>query len=264
VDIYGWFRPKITEEALCWMLLETAAFENDKGNVMTDKGNVMTAIRDAGTGICILDPEHLIQFHNGTYRRIACKAAIAYRRPYRLEASHKIMQRVETPDRSARFTEDLPVAAFAGDVASVRLLLDNGADVNARSVCFGTPLTAASYCGNIQVMKLLLERGAAVSDPTYGNSMTPSTPQHTRQARKLCSCSSPTAQTRMPATSLASSKLQEIIPMSSSYYWTMEQCPGTTPKRGHHYIGQPVKGMLQWHGFGLTMDMMFMKEPYSA
>jgi ankyrin repeat protein len=42
----------------------------------------------------------------------------------------------------------------------VRLLLDNGADVNARGGIYGNALNAASYNGHEQVEKLLIDKGA--------------------------------------------------------------------------------------------------------
>ncbi len=58
----------------------------------------------------------------------------------------------------------LHFAAFAGNVANAKLLLDRGADVNARADTKfrNTPLQAALLTGQIEVVKLLLGRGADV------------------------------------------------------------------------------------------------------
>lgn len=56
--------------------------------------------------------------------------------------------------------EDLRAAARKGDAAQVKLLLDRGADVNAKSAYGSTPLFFASDRGHMDVIKLLIERGA--------------------------------------------------------------------------------------------------------
>lgn len=58
----------------------------------------------------------------------------------------------------------LHFAAFAGNVETAKLLLDSGADINARagSKFRNTPLQAALLTGEYDTAKLLLERGADV------------------------------------------------------------------------------------------------------
>ena len=56
--------------------------------------------------------------------------------------------------------EELRQAASAGDVAKVKALLDQGADVNAANQYGGTALAFAARRGNAEMVKLLLERGA--------------------------------------------------------------------------------------------------------
>jgi ankyrin repeat protein len=61
---------------------------------------------------------------------------------------------------SAGYTP-LHYAARAGHAAIVRLLLDGGGDVNARTRAGGaTPLHRAAYQGHLEVVRLLVERGA--------------------------------------------------------------------------------------------------------
>jgi hypothetical protein len=55
---------------------------------------------------------------------------------------------------------NLPV--HNGRVEVVRLLLDNGADVNGGTFIIGTPLVVAAGEGHTEVVRLLLERGADI------------------------------------------------------------------------------------------------------
>lgn len=56
----------------------------------------------------------------------------------------------------------LMLAAFRGDAAAVRALLERGADVNARDKDGDTALMFAAYKGHTEIVSLLLERGANV------------------------------------------------------------------------------------------------------
>jgi hypothetical protein len=71
---------------------------------------------------------------------------------------------------AADATEDLLAAVRKGDVPAVKALLDNGANVNAKSPYGATPLFFAADRGNIEMVKLLLQRGADVDvkDTFYG------------------------------------------------------------------------------------------------
>jgi len=57
-------------------------------------------------------------------------------------------------------TEQLMKACFLGNVAVVKLLLDKGADINAKSENGGTVLMFASYQGHQEVVDLLKAHGA--------------------------------------------------------------------------------------------------------
>ena len=63
---------------------------------------------------------------------------------------------------AADTSEDLLAAVRKGDVPAVKALLDNGANVNAKSPYGATPLFFAADRGNTEMVKLLLERGADV------------------------------------------------------------------------------------------------------
>jgi hypothetical protein len=60
-------------------------------------------------------------------------------------------------------TDDLLAAARKGDAATVKALLDRGANVNAKSPYGSTALFFAADHGHADVVKLLLDRGAEVN-----------------------------------------------------------------------------------------------------
>ncbi len=64
-------------------------------------------------------------------------------------------------------TQPLMVAAAFGHVDTVRVLLDAGADVNAKDLTGWTPLHAAAFKGNLEIVRLLLERGAIAEPSTW-------------------------------------------------------------------------------------------------
>ncbi|QPC71879.1 hypothetical protein HYE68_002631 [Fusarium pseudograminearum] len=74
-----------------------------------------------------------------------------------------------------RFGTVLQIAALMGHLEIVQLLLNNGADVNAKSVICGNALYAATLKGHSPVVRILLERGADVNasaDAQRGNALT--------------------------------------------------------------------------------------------
>jgi ankyrin repeat protein len=62
-----------------------------------------------------------------------------------------------------KLNEDLWEAVRHGDAATVKALLDKGADVNARGRYQMTPLFKAAERGNAEIVRLLLERGADIT-----------------------------------------------------------------------------------------------------
>ena len=67
----------------------------------------------------------------------------------------------------------LHTASYRGYVAIEKLLIENGADVNAQGGHYGNALQAASYKGYVAIAKLLIENGADVNAQGghYGNSL---------------------------------------------------------------------------------------------
>lgn len=70
-------------------------------------------------------------------------------------------------------TTPLILAAWNNHLDTARLLLDRGADVNAKDITGWTALHAAAFGGNTEIMQLLLERGA-VRDESWWVSYSPS------------------------------------------------------------------------------------------
>ena len=63
-------------------------------------------------------------------------------------------------------------ACEKGDVEKVKILLEKGDDIEAKTLYGKTPLMIASCYGNIEVVKLLLEKGADIEAKDY-NRITP-------------------------------------------------------------------------------------------
>ena len=73
-------------------------------------------------------------------------------------------------------------ASLNGHAEVSRLLLDNGADINARGRLLMTSLHGPSYFGHLDVVRLLLQRGAEV-DPRDDVGLTPLKLAITEEAR---------------------------------------------------------------------------------
>ena len=103
----------------------------------------------------------LLGFKDGNGRTVAHFAALGGSR----DALELLIQlcpaAVKSRDNSGK--TPLFTSATLGDLASIELLLDNGAEVNIESEGGGTPLHEAVYAGKVAAVKLLLDRGAAVS-----------------------------------------------------------------------------------------------------
>jgi ankyrin repeat protein len=75
----------------------------------------------------------------------------------------KPQQREQSSSDPIRDPSPLYVASLAGLTESARLLLETGADVNAREGYFGCPLQAASCKGHFQTVMVLIEHGADIN-----------------------------------------------------------------------------------------------------
>jgi ankyrin repeat protein len=54
------------------------------------------------------------------------------------------------------------LAASAGHLKIVQLLLDNGVNIELQDVCENSALLLAAYEGHLEIIKLLLENGANI------------------------------------------------------------------------------------------------------
>ena len=70
---------------------------------------------------------------------------------------------IDTNDLPRLFKKDLPKACRSGNVSTVRLLLERGANVNARDKDYGNALEEASFAGHDEIVQLLLDCGADVN-----------------------------------------------------------------------------------------------------
>ena len=76
----------------------------------------------------------------------------------------KIVKEIVAATALRRLTAPLIRASARGDLETIKLLLDKGADVNVEPKDTMTPLSLASFGGHAPVVKVLLEHGA---DPNY-------------------------------------------------------------------------------------------------
>ncbi|KAF7356254.1 hypothetical protein MVEN_00956900 [Mycena venus] len=84
--------------------------------------------------------------------------AVAFRRLYDLDPNQNLSGPVLKGNSKA-----LHAAAEVGNLETVKLLLENGADVNVRGGEYGTALQTASYFGYANIVLLLLAYGADVN-----------------------------------------------------------------------------------------------------
>ncbi|KAJ6555637.1 hypothetical protein DFH09DRAFT_1318046 [Mycena vulgaris] len=72
-----------------------------------------------------------------------------------------------------KYGSALQGASMQGEIEIARLLLENGADVNATDGKYGNALQSASINGHIGIVRLLVEKGADLNAPdgTFGNAL---------------------------------------------------------------------------------------------
>lgn len=84
---------------------------------------------------------------------------------------------IEARDNTGNTAGETPLtlAALAGEAEAVELLIGLGAAVDGRSIRGSTALHAAAYGGHLDIVGLLLENGAAIND---GGNKSKTTPLH--------------------------------------------------------------------------------------
>jgi len=86
--------------------------------------------------------------------------AIFFRHPTLARALIERGADVNAAAENAQHVAPIHAAASVGDIETIRLLLDRGADPNARQQAGLTPLHAAAHNGDLEMAKLLVARGA--------------------------------------------------------------------------------------------------------
>ncbi|CUS10748.1 unnamed protein product, partial [Tuber aestivum] len=123
----------------------------------------------------IYDPDR--PYRLSTHRARVYPPAIYYSSLLNLVTACKLLllleRGAEVNARGGRFGNALQAATYQGNQSVMQLLLERGAEVNAQGGKYGNALQAAAYHGNESVVRLLLERGAEVNAQggAYGNAL---------------------------------------------------------------------------------------------
>ncbi|EAW25310.1 ankyrin repeat domain-containing protein [Aspergillus fischeri NRRL 181] len=146
---------------------------------------VVVAVEDWSAKILqlLLRPEFGLRTSGVAYQRAIVKAMSMDR----TEAVATLLDHYTAPLSESRYllTEGLREACRSGRVDFVRLLLDNGADVNEtldynRQTLEPLPLAYAGWKGHVGVMRLLLARGASIGEHADRSIDVPPGPQAMR------------------------------------------------------------------------------------
>lgn len=99
-----------------------------------------------------------------TFRGVEPAPALYYATLGGLDRSvrHLLRDGVDPDARGGWYGNALHAASVSGDIRIVRILLDQGARVNAEGRIFGSALQAAAHCNHLDVIRLLLKYGADV------------------------------------------------------------------------------------------------------
>jgi uncharacterized protein len=81
----------------------------------------------------------------------------------KMDSESHVVSKGKTEERDEYGATALMRAAIAGDTATARMLIVNGADVNGRGSSGWTPLMYAANSGHVEVARVLLAEGADVN-----------------------------------------------------------------------------------------------------
>jgi len=95
------------------------------------------------------------------------------RQPIKGERRSPVAATPKVDKRNAKGETQLHVACIKGDEASVRQILDSGANPNTRDHAGWTPLHEASQTGTEAIVRLLLEHGAVPNATSWDANVTP-------------------------------------------------------------------------------------------
>ena len=134
-------------------------------NLFVERGAELTvaeacAVGDEARALALLDRDPALLERRSDDGFPPLGFAIFFRHPALARTLIERGADVNAPAENTLRVAPLHAAASVGDVETMRLLLDHGADPNASHQLGFTPLHAAAANGNIEMAKLLVARGA--------------------------------------------------------------------------------------------------------